>query len=131
MENVTQKKINYLDDSIKDILTETYGVIVYQEQVMNMLQVLAGYSLSEADIIRRELGKRRADLVSSRKREFIARVVQKGYAESKAEELFKEIYAKVAYAYNKSHAIAYTKLSYQTAYLKAHYPAEFAEAEKL
>lgn len=125
------EKINYIDDFLKDILAETYGIIVYQEQIMNMLQVVAGYSLSEADIIRRELGKRRADLVSSRKREFIARVVQKGYAESKAEELFKEIYAKVAYAYNKSHAIAYTKLSYQTAYLKAHYPAEFAEAEKL
>ena len=131
MENVTQKKINYLDDSIKDILTETYGVIVYQEQVMNMLQVLAGYSLSEADIIRRELGKRRADLVSSRKREFITRAVQKGYVESKAEELFNEIYAKVGCAYNKSHSLAYTKLSYQIAYLKAHYPVEFAEAEKL
>ncbi|MCH8861809.1 MAG: DNA polymerase III subunit alpha [Proteobacteria bacterium] len=123
-----EEEVEYLHDSLKGVLSETYGVIIYQEQVMQIAQILAGYSLGEADLLRRAMGKKiQAEMDAQRKR-FIEGALEKGVVEERASFIF-ELVAKFAgYGFNKSHAAAYALLAYQTAYLKANYPAEFMAA---
>jgi DNA polymerase III subunit alpha len=114
--------------AIHDILAETYGVIVYQEQVMQIAQIMAGYSLAGADVLRRAMGKKiRAEMDSQRKT-FMDGALSQGHTEAKANEIF-DLMAKFAdYGFNKSHAAAYALVSYQTAYLRANYPVAFMAA---
>ena len=113
---------------IEPILQETYGVIIYQEQVMQIAQVLSGYSLGEADLLRRAMGKKIKKEMTAQKRRFIEGAVANGVDRGRAEYIF-ELVAKFAgYGFNKSHAAAYALIAYQTAYLKANYPVEFLAA---
>jgi DNA polymerase-3 subunit alpha len=118
----------YLHPLLEPILKETFGVIIYQEQVMQIAQRMAGYSLGEADLLRRAMGKKiRAEMEKQRER-FVAGAVKTGVPKGQAETIF-ELLAKFAdYGFNKSHAAAYALVSYQTAYMKAHYPVEFIAA---
>ncbi|HVV94266.1 MAG TPA: DNA polymerase III subunit alpha [Hyphomicrobiales bacterium] len=119
---------DYPHPKLEAILAETYGVIIYQEQVMQIAQVLAGYSLGEADLLRRAMGKKiRAEMEKQRAR-FVSGAVERGVDAGQADAIF-ELLAKFAdYGFNKSHAAAYALVSYQTAYLKANYPTEFLAA---
>ncbi len=123
-----KEKIESLHPMIEPILAETYGVIIYQEQVMQIAQVLSGYSLGEADLLRRAMGKKiKAEMDKQRKR-FVDGAVANGVEKGRAEYIF-ELVAKFAgYGFNKSHAAAYALIAYQTAYLKANYPPEFVAA---
>ena len=118
----------YLHPMLEPILKETFGVIIYQEQVMQIAQVMAGYSLGEADLLRRAMGKKiRAEMEKQRER-FVAGAMKNNVARGQAETIF-ELLAKFAdYGFNKSHAAAYALVSYHTAYMKAHYPVEFLAA---
>src|SRR5689334_18209608 len=118
----------YLHPLLEPILKETFGVIIYQEQVMQIAQVMAGYSLGEADLLRRAMGKKiRAEMDKQRER-FVAGSIKSGVPKAQAETIF-ELLAKFAdYGFNKSHAAAYALVSYYTAYMKAHYPVEFLAA---
>jgi DNA polymerase-3 subunit alpha len=122
------EKPDYPHPKLEAILAETYGVIIYQEQVMQIAQVLAGYSLGEADLLRRAMGKKiRAEMEKQRAR-FVSGATERGVEAGQAEVIF-ELLAKFAdYGFNKSHAAAYALVSYQTAYLKANYPIEFLAA---
>jgi DNA polymerase-3 subunit alpha len=119
---------NYPLPELKPILEETYGVIVYQEQVMKISSVLAGYSLGDADILRRAMGKKIVEVMEQEKVKFMAGAIKKNVDAKKAEYVF-DLMAKFAgYGFNKSHSAAYALISYQTAYLKAHYPSQFMAA---
>lgn len=119
---------NYPLPELKPILEETYGVIVYQEQVMKISSVLAGYSLGDADILRRAMGKKIVEVMDEEKVKFMAGAEKKQIDLKKAEYVF-DLMAKFAgYGFNKSHSAAYALISYQTAYLKAHYPSQFMAA---
>lgn len=119
---------NYPLPELKPILEETYGVIVYQEQVMKISSVLAGYSLGDADILRRAMGKKIVEVMDEEKVKFMAGAIKKNVDPKKAEYVF-DLMAKFAgYGFNKSHSAAYALISYQTAYLKAHYPSQFMAA---
>ncbi len=114
-----------LHPDMEPILSETYGIIVYQEQVMQIAQTLSGYSLGEADLLRRAMGKKDKKEMDRQRARFIKGAIDKGISTNKATQIF-ELLAKFAnYGFNKSHAAAYALVSYQTAYLKAHYPHEF------
>jgi DNA polymerase III subunit alpha len=123
-----EEESEYLHPLLEPILKETFGVIIYQEQVMQIAQVMAGYSLGEADLLRRAMGKKiRAEMEKQRER-FVAGSVKNGVPKGQAETIF-ELLAKFAdYGFNKSHAAAYALVSYHTAYMKAHYPVEFIAA---
>jgi len=118
----------YLHPMLEPILKETFGVIIYQEQVMQIAQAMSGYSLGEADLLRRAMGKKiRAEMDKQRQR-FVSGAVERGIAQGQADTIF-ELLAKFAdYGFNKSHAAAYALVSYHTAYMKAHYPVEFIAA---
>lgn len=121
-------KVEYPHPDLESILKTTYGVMVYQEQVMQVAQVLAKYSLGEADLLRRAMGKKKKEVMDEQKTIFVERSVAYGLQDEKAGEIF-DLMAKFAeYGFNKSHSAAYAVLSYQTAWLKAHYPAEFMAA---
>ncbi len=120
-----RQKINYLLPELKPILEETYGVIVYQEQVMKIASVIAGYSLGEADILRRAMGKKKADVMQEQQTKFINRAVKRRFNKKKSQELFDLMAYFAGYGFNKSHSAAYALIMYQTAYLKANYTAEF------
>lgn len=119
------KKPEMLIPQLEPILASTYGCIVYQEQVMRIFQDVAGYSLGHADIVRRAISKKKTDVLLSEKEAFVRGAKERGVPEEKAEKLFDDIAAFANYAFNKSHAAAYAIVSYQTAYLKAHYLKEF------
>ena len=120
--------IAYEVPELKDILEETYGVIVYQEQVMKIASKLASFSLADADILRRAMGKKKADEMAMQKKNFLEGAQKNKIPAKKAERLF-DLMAKFAeYGFNKSHSAAYALIAYQTAYLKAHYPVEFMAA---
>lgn len=113
---------------IKSVLEETYGVIVYQEQVMKISNILAGYSLGDADILRRAMGKKIPEVMEEEREKFMAGAREKNIPEDKAKYIF-DLMAKFAgYGFNKSHSAAYALIAYQTAYLKAHYPSQFLAA---
>jgi len=119
---------NYPLPQLKPVLEETYGVIVYQEQVMKIANILASYSLGDADILRRAMGKKIVEVMDEEKVKFMAGARKNEIDEKKAEFVF-DLMAKFAgYGFNKSHSAAYALISYQTAYLKAHYPAQFMAA---
>ena len=119
---------DYLHPAIQPILEETYGVIIYQEQVMQIAQVLSGFSLGEADLLRRAMGKKIKKEMAQQRNRFIEGAVGKGVDRGRAEFIF-ELVAKFAgYGFNKSHAAAYALIAYQTAYLKANHPVEFLAA---
>ncbi|MBS0530486.1 MAG: DNA polymerase III subunit alpha [Proteobacteria bacterium] len=118
----------YLHPLLEPILKETFGVIIYQEQVMQIAQVMAGYSLGDADLLRRAMGKKIRAEMEKQRAIFVAGSVKNGVPKGQAEMIF-ELLAKFAdYGFNKSHAAAYALVSYQTAYMKAHYPVEFLAA---
>jgi DNA polymerase-3 subunit alpha len=123
-----RKPIDCLHPSLEPVLRETYGVIVYQEQVMQIAQILAGYSLGEADLLRRAMGKKKKEEMDSQKARFVSGAAGRGVPAARADSIF-ELVAKFAgYGFNKSHAAAYALISYQTAWLKANTPVEFFAA---
>ena len=120
--------IHYPDPSLEDLLKETYGVMVYQEQVMKVAQIISGFSLGGADMLRRAMGKKKLDVLMKKKEEFVAGAVKNGHTEEHAAEIFEIMIPFAGYGFNKSHAAAYSVLAYRTGWLKAHYPAEFMAA---
>ncbi|MCE5334510.1 MAG: DNA polymerase III subunit alpha, partial [Desulfobacteraceae bacterium] len=121
-------EIKYDLDILKPILEQTYGVILYQEQVMKIASAMANYSLGEADILRRAMGKKIAELMNAQRDRFVKGSVENGIEAAKANRIF-DLMAKFAeYGFNKSHSAAYALVAYQTAYLKSHYPVEFMAA---
>ncbi|NCN45055.1 MAG: DNA polymerase III subunit alpha [Candidatus Pacebacteria bacterium CG10_big_fil_rev_8_21_14_0_10_36_11] len=122
------EKVAYPDESLKPILGETYGIMVYQEQVLEIVHHMAGYSLGEADMLRRAIGKKKKKILDKNKNRFITESVKKGYKKEVAEKVWSFIEAFANYGFNKSHAASYAMISYQTAYLKANYPVEYMAA---
>ncbi|PID52400.1 MAG: DNA polymerase III subunit alpha [Candidatus Moraniibacteriota bacterium] len=123
-----KKKITYLHPKLEAILADTYGVAVYQEQVMRIAQDLAGFTLGEADILRKAMGKKIIKLIKEQKIKFVEGCVAHGVKKDIAEKVFAFIEPFAGYGFNRSHAACYGLIGYQTAYLKAHYPAEFMAA---
>ncbi len=122
------KKVKYLHPDLKSVLEETYGVLVYQEQIMEIANKLAGYSMSEADNLRMAMGKKKKTLMKIEKEKFISGCVQKGYTKALAEKIFNFIEKFAAYGFNKPHSASYALIAYWTAYVKANYPVEFMTA---
>ena len=122
------EKIEYPHPSLEPILKETYGIMVYQEQILSIAHVMAGYSLGEADILRRAIGKKKKKILDHEKKRFIQQSIEKGYDEQTPVKVWGFIEAFANYGFNKSHAASYGMISYQTAYLKAHYPVEYMTA---
>lgn len=120
-----RQKISYLFPELQPILEETYGVIVYQEQVIKIASAIGGFSLGEADILRRAMGKKKADEMAKQQAIFVERATKLNFDPKKAQELFDLMAYFAGYGFNKSHSAAYALIAYQTAFLKAHYPAEF------
>jgi DNA polymerase-3 subunit alpha len=123
-----RKKVEYELPELKEVLEETLGVIVYQEQVMQIANRLAGYSLGEADLLRRAMGKKKPEEMAQQRERFVQGAVQRGYPQKKIEKLFDLMAQFAGYGFNKSHSAAYALLAYHTAYLKTHYPVEFMAA---
>ncbi|MCH7723163.1 MAG: DNA polymerase III subunit alpha [Bacteroidetes bacterium] len=122
------KKVTYLHPLLEDILKETYGIIVYQEQVIQIANKIAGMSLTEADILRRAMGKKDLVVMEEQKVKFVEGAVKNKITKRITEKIFEVIYDFANYGFNKSHAVAYSFIAFQTAYLKAHYTAEFLAA---
>jgi DNA polymerase III subunit alpha len=122
------EKPDYLHPTLQPYLEETYGVIIYQEQVMQIAQVLSGYSLGEADLLRRAMGKKKPEEMAKQKTRFLEGASARGVDEAKASQIFDLVAQFAGYGFNKSHAAAYAVVAYHTAYLKAHYPVEFIAA---
>jgi DNA polymerase-3 subunit alpha len=120
-----EEAVEYPHPLLEDALSETYGVILYQEQVMQCAAMLAGYTLGEADLLRRAMGKKKANVMAEQRAKFVEGAEKNGVAGTKAAEIFDIIEKFAGYGFNKSHSAAYALISYQTAYLKAHYGAEF------
>ena len=123
-----RKPISYPHPSFKELLDETYGVIVYQDQVLLILQQFAGYSLGAADIVRKAMGKKIASLMAEERVNFVAGAQANGYEENVAIEIFDLIEPFAGYAFNKAHSVSYAMISYWTAYFKNHYPVEYMAA---
>jgi len=123
-----RKPVTYPLPELEPILKETYGVIVYQEQVMRIARTLAGYSMGEADLLRKAMGKKDAETMQKQRTRFVDGCVDNGIAEQTARELFDLIVEFAGYGFNKSHSAAYGMIAYATAYLKAHYPVHFMAA---
>ena len=123
-----RKKIEYELPELEAVLKETLGVIVYQEQVMQIANRLAGYSLGEADLLRRAMGKKNADEMAKQRERFVKGAIERGFPEKKIVKIFDLMEQFAGYGFNKSHSAAYALLAYQTAYLKTHYPVEFMAA---
>ena len=120
--------IDYLHPDLKPVLEATYGVILYQEQVMQIAQILAGYTLGGADLLRRAMGKKKPEEMAKQRSVFVSGAVARGVREAQATHIFDLMEKFAGYGFNKSHSAAYALLSYQTAWLKAHYPAAFMAA---
>jgi len=123
-----QKKIEYVNSVLEPILKETYGIVVYQEQVMQIASDMAGFSLGKADILRRAMGKKKVELMKEQRKLFVEGAAAKNISEKIANEIFDLMDKFAGYGFNKSHAACYSFIAYQTAYLKAHYPTEFMAA---
>ncbi len=123
-----RRKVEYMLPQIEGILKETLGVIVYQEQVMQIANVVASYSLGEADLLRRAMGKKNAEEMAKQRERFMSGAAAQGIKKETAGELFDQMEKFAGYGFNKSHSAAYALLAYQTAYLKTHYPVEFMAA---
>jgi DNA polymerase-3 subunit alpha len=123
-----QEAVRYPHPALKDILEETYGIIVYQDQVLLIVQALAGYSLGHADIFRKAMGKKIPEVMQKEKKNFLNGAKEKGISEDQANEIFALIEPFAGYAFNKAHAVSYAMIAYQTAYIKANYPVEYMTA---
>ncbi len=123
-----QSKARYLVPAMKAILEETYGVIVYQEQVMQIAQAVAGYTLGQADLLRKAMGKKDAEIMAKERDKFVGGAVAHGYEKKRANEIFDYIEPFARYGFNKSHSVAYALVAYQTAWLKVHQPRHFMAA---
>jgi len=123
-----RQEITYAHPLLEPLLKDTYGTIVYQEQIMQVFQVLADYSLGQADQVRRMMGKKKVDEMEKQKGLFIERSAQHGMSAESAEALFNQILSFASYCFNRSHSAAYAFVAYQTAYLKCHYPVEYLSA---
>lgn len=122
------KSVRYLHKDLKPLLEETYGILVYQEQVMDIAVALAGFSKSEADLLRMAVGKKKKKLMIKGKKNFVSGMKKQGYTEKLANQIFGFIEKFAAYGFNKSHAASYALIAYWTAYVKANYPIEFMTA---
>ena len=122
------KQVEYLHPLLEPILKETFGVVLYQEQVMQVVQVLAGFSLGQADLLRRAMGKKKAEILMAQKQDFLDGCKKNGLEPGLANTIFDLLTHFANYGFNKSHSAAYALVAWQTAYLKAHYPAEFMAA---
>ncbi len=122
------KPVQYIHPSLESALQNTYGVCVYQEQVMQIARDMAGFTLGEADILRSAMGKKDAALLQAQRDKFIEGAVENGITQQEAENVFTQLEPFAGYAFNKSHTVAYSMLAYRMAYLKAHYPHEFMAA---
>ncbi|HHY59501.1 MAG TPA: DNA polymerase III subunit alpha [Clostridia bacterium] len=120
-----KKPVTYLHPALEPILKDTYGVILYQEQVMQIASRLAGFSLGQADLLRRAMGKKKPEILAAQKETFLSGATENGVDPRTAEEIFDLMAYFAGYGFNKSHSAAYALLAYQTAYLKAHYPVQF------
>ncbi len=120
-----EEEIVYDHPTLEPILKETYGIILYQEQVMQIANVIAGFSLGQADMMRRAMGKKKVEILNAMEKDFYAGAVEKGVSQEIAQKLWNLIYQFAGYGFNKSHSAAYAVITYRTAYLKAHYPAAF------
>jgi DNA polymerase-3 subunit alpha len=123
-----QKTVRYLVPEMKEILSNTFGVLVYQEQIMQLAQKLAGYTLSEADLMRRAMGKKKREEMALHEQKFVSGAVERGIKKEKAEKIFSLMDKFSDYGFPRSHAVAYAYLAFQTAYLKAHFPEHFYAA---
>jgi len=123
-----KKPITYIFPELEEILAETYGIIVYQEQVMRIAVKIAGFSMAKADTLRKAMGKKKREIIDREGENFIKGGVAKGYPEDKVRKLWEQIIPFAQYGFNKSHSVAYAYVAYLTAYLKAHYPAHFMAA---
>src|SRR5206468_6865521 len=123
-----RQKVAYPDPRLEPILGSTYGIIVYQEQVMQIAQVLGGYSLGRADLLRRAMGKKKAEEMAKERSGFVEGCVKNRVEMKTANEIFDLMQKFAEYGFNKSHSAAYGLITYQTAWLKAHYPVEFMAA---
>jgi len=123
-----EKKAEYIHPKLEPILKETYGMILYQEQVMEIASKLAGYSMGEADLLRRGMGKKKVKMIQDERERFIQGAFKEGIKKEIASEIFDQMEYFAGYGFNKSHSAAYALLAYQTAYLKAKYPSEFMAA---
>src|SRR3989304_514378 len=120
--------IKYPHPDLAEILDETYGVIVYQDQVLHIAQKFAGYTLGQADIMRQAMGKKRGEMMSGEEQHFLGGAAAKGYSPHLAQQIYDLIEPFAGYAFNKAHAVSYATIAYQTAYLKANYPEEYMTA---
>ena len=123
-----RRAVQYDLPELKELLEETYGVIVYQEQVMQISNRLAGYSLGDADLLRRAMGKKKAEEMAQQRERFVKGALERGFPQKKIEKIFDLMEQFAGYGFNKSHSAAYAYLAYVTAYLKAHYPVDFLAA---
>jgi DNA polymerase-3 subunit alpha len=119
---------DYMHERLTSVLEETFGVIIYQEQVMQIAQILAGYSLGEADLLRRAMGKKKIEEMAAQRARFVEGAVERGVDKNQASQIFDLVDKFAGYGFNKSHAAAYALVAYQTAWLKANYPVEFMAA---
>lgn len=122
------KSVRYIVPEMKEILNNTYGILVYQEQIMQLAQKLAGFSLGEADLMRRAMGKKKREEMVRHEQKFISGAVARGIKEEKAQQIFSLMAQFADYGFNRSHSVAYAYLAFQTAYLKAHFPEHFYAA---
>lgn len=122
------KSVRYIVPEMKEVLNNTYGILVYQEQIMQLAQKLGGYSLGEADLMRRAMGKKNREEMARHEEKFINGAVEKGIKKEKAQQIFSLMAQFADYGFNRSHSVAYAYLAFQTAYLKAHYPEHFYAA---
>ncbi len=123
-----QTKVTYIVPELEPILQETYGVIVYQEQVMRIANDLAGFTLGEADVLRKAMGKKKEKIMALQREKFLRGAIERGIPEDKAKQIFDLMEKFAEYGFNKSHSAAYAMVTFQTAYLKAHYPVQFMAA---
>ena len=119
------EKVEYPHPSLEKVLKATYGIMVYQEQIMQVAQIMAGYTLGEADLLRRAMGKKKVEVMEKQREIFISRAVERGVDKETAEDVFEKMAYFAGYGFNKSHAAAYSVVAYQTGYFKANYPAEY------
>lgn len=120
-----EEKITYLDDSLKEITQSTYGFLIYQEQIMQVANLYAGYTLGEADILRRAMSKKKIDLLKSEEDKFIKKSMERGHSYEQSKKLFDLILNFAGYGFNKSHSVVYSIIAYKMAYLKCHYQTIF------
>ena len=120
-----RQRWEYLDPRLKEILEPTYGVMTYQEHVMTIAQVIGGYTLGGADLLRRAMGKKKPEEMAQQREIFLKGATERGLEAKKATVLFDQMEKFAGYGFNKSHSAAYALVAYQTAYLKAHHPAAF------